>query len=255
MTELVTLKDKAVIITGAAQGIGRAIAEQVVALGGKAIVVDVNGEKLAEVNDAMDNVLTYCGDVSQAAFAKETVDDLTAKGVEITGLVNNAGIVRAAMILKMEEKQWDDVLDVHLKSAFLWTQAVGRHIVARVGEGKRNTGSLIHVSSIAGRSGSIGQINYAAAKSGMFGVAMTAAKEFARYGIRSNSVSFGMVETPMTEVVRGEKFRDQMLARIPVGYWAQPEEVARPIAFLLSDAASYITGQNIGIDGGMHIST
>jgi 3-oxoacyl-[acyl-carrier protein] reductase len=158
------------------------------------------------------------------------------------------------MIEKMTEVQWDDVIDVHLKGSYLWTQAVGRTMIERRKAGEKDTGSIINISSAAGRGGAIGQINYAAAKSGMFGMTMTIAKEWSKYGIRANSVCFGVVETPMTEVVRGDKFRDQILARIPRGYWAQPEEVVKPIAFLLSDAASYITGQHIGVDGGMHMS-
>ena len=117
-----------------------------------------------------------------------------------------------------------------------------------------NVGSIVNISSDAGRAGALGQINYAAAKSGMLGMTMTSAKEWSKFGIRTNSVCFGVVETPMTETIRGDKFREAILARIPMGRWAQPEEVVQPVCFLLSDAASYITGQHIAVNGGFHIS-
>jgi 3-oxoacyl-[acyl-carrier protein] reductase len=127
-------------------------------------------------------------------------------------------------------------------------------MVSRSRDGDKSGGSIINISSDAGRKGSIGQINYAAAKAGMFGVTMTAAREWGRYNIRTNSICFGVVETPMTEVVRGEKFRDGMLAQIPLGRWSTPEEAVKMIGFLLSDAASYMTGQHIAVNGGFHIS-
>jgi 3-oxoacyl-[acyl-carrier protein] reductase len=127
-------------------------------------------------------------------------------------------------------------------------------MLQRTREGDTTGGSIVNISSDAGRKGSIGQINYAAAKAGMLGMTMTAAREWGKYAIRSNSVCFGVVETPMTEVVRGEKFRDSMLAQIPMGRWAQPEEVVKTVCFLLSDAASYITGQHLAVNGGFHIS-
>ena len=114
--------------------------------------------------------------------------------------------------------------------------------------------NLARISSDAGRAGSIGQINYAAAKSGLLGMTMSTAKEWSKFGVRTNSVCFGVVETPMTETIRGDKFRDGILARIPMGRWAAPEEAVKPVCFLLSDAASYITGQHIAVDGGYHIS-
>jgi 3-oxoacyl-[acyl-carrier protein] reductase len=151
--------------------------------------------------------------------------------------------------------QWNAVIEVHLTGAFLWTQAVGRTMLQRAkGGGETNVGSIVNISSDAGRAGSMGQINYAAAKSGMLGMTMTSAKEWSKFGIRTNSVCFGVVETPMTETIRGDKFRDGILARIPMGRWAQPEEVVQPVCFLLSDAASYITGQHIAVNGGFHIS-
>jgi 3-oxoacyl-[acyl-carrier protein] reductase len=158
------------------------------------------------------------------------------------------------MIEKMTLQQWTDVIAVHLTGAFLWTQAVGRTMVKEAKGGQQNSGSIVNISSDAGRAGAIGQINYAAAKSGLLGMTMTAAKEWSKFGVRTNSVCFGVVETPMTETIRGDKFRDGILAKIPMGRWAQPEEAVKPVCFLLSDAASYITGQHIAVDGGFHIS-
>jgi NAD(P)-dependent dehydrogenase (short-subunit alcohol dehydrogenase family) len=123
-----------------------------------------------------------------------------------------------------------------------------------VAAGRENPGSIVNISSDAGRAGSIGQINYAAAKSGLLGMTMSTAKEWSKFGVRTNSVCFGVVETPTTETIRGDKFRDGILARIPMGRWAAPEEAVKPVCFLLSDAASYITGQHIAVDGGFHIS-
>ncbi|WP_370205037.1 SDR family NAD(P)-dependent oxidoreductase [Pararhodobacter marinus] len=255
MQNLGTLGGKVIVVTGAGQGIGRALAGLIADLGGTPVAVDLNGEALEALKADIPQAHTLTGDVSDVDFAAETMAGVAAKDLHVTGLVNNAGITRPAMIKKMTESQWDDVIRVHLKGAYVWTQAVGRAMLEQAGGGKnRNIGSMVHISSIAGRGGSIGQINYAAAKAGIFGISMTAAKEWARYGIRSNTVSFGVVETPMTEVIRGEKFRDDILSRIPMGYWAEPLEVIRPVAFLLSDSASYITGQNLGIDGGMNIN-
>lgn len=255
MQNLGTLDGKVIVVTGAGQGIGRALAGLIADLGGTPVAIDLNAEALAALKADIPQAETFTGDVADADFAAATVAAVADKGLRLTGLVNNAGITRPAMIKKMSQSQWDDVIRVHLTGAYIWTQAVGRAMLEHAVDCEsRNIGSLVHVSSIAGRGGSIGQINYAAAKAGIFGVSMTAAKEWARYGIRSNTVSFGVVETPMTEVIRGEKFRDDILSRIPMGYWAEPLEVIRPVAFLLSDAASYITGQNLGIDGGMNIN-
>jgi len=194
------------------------------------------------------------GSVTDAELAARAVAEAVERFGGVHGLVNNAGITRPAMIEKMTPQQWQEVIDVHLTGTFYWLQAVGRHMVARAKAGDTSGGAIVNISSDAGRKGSIGQVNYAAAKAGMLGVTMTAAREWGRYNIRTNSICFGVVETPMTEVVRGEKFRDGMLAQIPLGRWSTPEEVVKTVCFLMSDAASYITGQHLGVNGGFHIS-
>lgn len=250
-----SLEGKNIIVTGAGQGIGKAIAKMAVDLGARVAIVDVNVDTLNATIDEIGSsgVKAYAGSVSDATFVQNMVDSVMSDFGSIEGLVNNAGIVRAAMIEKMDEGTWDQVIDVNLKGVFLCLQAVGKHYIQKAKAGDPSPGALVNISSDAGRRGTIGQINYGAAKSGVLGLTMSSAREWGRYGIRSNSVCFGMVETPMTETIRSEKFIDKYLAQIPMGRIAKPDEVARPVCFLLSDAASYITGQHLSVNGGFHI--
>jgi 3-oxoacyl-[acyl-carrier protein] reductase len=251
MTNPMNLIGETILITGAGQGIGRATAELAVKLGAKVALVDLNGDNLNQVADSLgENANAYVGSVAEPGFVQDMVAEVVRDFGAIHGLMNNAGIVRAAMIHKMPVETWQQVIDVNLTGVFLCLQAVGRHLIDRAKDGDQAPGAIVNVSSIAGRRGTIGQINYGAAKSGVLGITMSAAREWGRHGIRVNSVCFGLVETAMTETVRSEKFRDQYMAQIPMGRFSAPEEVAKPVCFLMSDGASYITGQHLNIDGG-----
>lgn len=255
MTNPMSLKGRNIIVTGAGQGIGEAVTRLVADLGGKAILVDVQADKISALAEELgaDKAETHVGSVADPDFVQSMVARVVDGNGAIHGLVNNAGIVRAAMIHKMPIHTWQEVIDVNLSGVFYCLQAVGRHMMDRAKDGDTAPGSIVNISSDAGRRGTIGQINYGAAKSGVMGISMSAAREWARYGIRVNSVCFGVVETEMTETIRGEKFRDGVLAQVPMGRFSTPDEVSQPVCFLLSEAASYITGQHLSVNGGYTI--
>ena len=254
MSNPFSMEGRRLLVTGAAQGIGRAVAVMGAGMGAKVAAIDLNGDGLAGLKDELgDSVMTFTGSVTDQGLTDNVIAEMTQEWGGCDGLFNNAGIVRAAMIHKMAREQWDEVINVNLTGVYLTLQSVGRHMKERAEspEAGKCNGQIVNVSSIAGTAGTIGQINYGAAKAGVLGITMSAAKEWARYGVNVNSVAFGTVETPMTEVIRGPKFAAQTKARIPLGRYASPEEVAPTCVFLMGPGSDYITGKNITIDGGV----
>jgi 3-oxoacyl-[acyl-carrier protein] reductase len=254
MKNPMSLAGRNILVTGAGQGIGAAIVRLAHDLGAQVIALDIKEEGIAALKDELgERIDTLVGSTADPDFVQSAVDETVARHGALHGLVNNAGIVRAAMIAKMDRKTWQDVIDVNLSGVFYGLQAAGRHMLDRIENGDTSPASIVNISSDAGRRGTIGQINYGAAKSGVMGMTMSAAREWSSKGIRINTVCFGVVETPMTEVIRGEKFRDGVMAQIPMGRFSTPEEVSQPVCFLLSEAASYITGQHLSVNGGYTI--
>ena len=249
-----SMEDRNVLVTGAAQGIGREVAKTIAGMGGRVAAVDMNGDGIKSLQEELgDACLGYVGTVTDQSLIDGTVQDMVKEWGWVHGLFNNAGIVRAAMIHKMERETWDQVINVNLTGVYLTLQSVGKQMIeqSKSGEAQVTNGQIVNVSSIAGTAGTIGQINYGAAKAGVLGITMSAAKEWARYGICVNSVAFGTVSTPMTEVIRGPKFAAQTMARIPLGRYAETSDVAPSVIFLMSPGSTYITGKNLTIDGGI----
>lgn len=244
-----------IIVTGAGQGIGEAVSRLIVKLGGRVILVDRQGDKITALADELgsDNAEIHVGSVAEPGFVQEMVNNAVTSNGAIHGLVNNAGIVRAAMATKMPIDTWQQVIDVNLSGVFYCLQAVGRHMYDRAKDGDTSPSAIVNISSDAGRRGTIGQINYGAAKSGVMGLTMSAAREWAAKQIRVNTICFGVVETEMTETIRSDKFRDGIMAQVPMQRFSTPDEVSQPVCFLLSQAASYITGQHLSVNGGYTI--
>lgn len=242
------LKDKISLITGAAQGIGRAIAIKFADEGSDVVLVDVNKEKCEEVASEVQKrnrkSWVYRIDVSDYKQVEEIFNNEIEKWGRIDVLVNNAGITRDNLIVRMKEEEWDDVIRINLKGAFNFCKVTSRFMM------KQRTGTIVNISSIIGIMGNAGQVNYSASKAGIIGLTKSLAKELASRNIRVNAVAPGFIRTPMTGELSEER-KKLMLEVIPLSRIGTPEEVADLVLFLASGESSYITGQVINVDGGM----
>ncbi len=240
-------KDKIVMVTGGAAGIGRVTAEAFAREGAKLAICDVNpqaGEAAAQAlgPEASFQKVDVVSDAEVAAWVESTVK----RYGRIDVLVNNAGITRDALLLRMKESDWDLVLNINLKGAFLCTRAVVRHMA------QQRSGRVVNVASVVGVVGNVGQANYVASKAGLIGLTKTVAREFAARGITVNAVAPGYIETQMTAVL-SDKVKEAFLAQIPLARAGSPEDVAAAVTFLASDQAAYLTGQVLHVSGGMYM--
>ncbi|MBH0165910.1 3-oxoacyl-[acyl-carrier-protein] reductase [Fictibacillus sp. 7GRE50] len=243
------LNEKSVLVTGASRGIGRAIALYFARNGAK-VAVNYSGSE-AKANEVVNEIKENGGtafaikaDISSSEDVTNMVKTVVDEFGSLDVLVNNAGITRDNLLMRMKEEDWDAVINTNLKGVFLTTKAVTRQMM------KQRKGRIINIASIVGVSGNAGQANYVAAKAGVIGLTKTAAKELSSRGITVNAIAPGFIETDMTGKLE-EEIKSEMLRNIPLARFGQPDDIASAAAFLASDASSYITGQTLHVDGGM----
>jgi 3-oxoacyl-[acyl-carrier protein] reductase len=242
------LDGKIAMVTGASRGIGRAIAEEMAEAGADLVLLDLDAGWLKETAEAVEGkgrrATCLSVDVGDGAAVTEAVKQAIEACGRIDVLVNNAGITKDTFLVRMSEDDWDAVIRVNLKGSFLFTKAVSKLMM------KQRSGTIVNVASIIGLIGNAGQCNYAASKAGVIALTKSAAKELASRNVRVNAVAPGFIQTKMTDELP-EDVKQKMLSAIPMNRFGQPEDVARVILFLASEASSYMTGQVLTISGGM----
>lgn len=244
------LSDKVAIVTGASRGIGRAIALALASQGAKVVASARNGEALAELAEEIKaqggDALAVVGDVALEDDANNLVKQAVEAYGQVDVFINNAGITRDGLLLRMKNDDWDAVLDTNLKGAFLCTRAVAKVM------SKQRSGRIINISSVVGEMGNAGQANYCASKAGLLGLTKSVARELARRNVTVNAITPGFITTEMTEDMT-EKAQEAMTEQIPLGRPGSAEDVANAVIFLASDQSAYITGQVLGVNGGMYM--
>ncbi len=242
------LAGKVVVVTGAARGIGSSIALEFAKEGAKVVVNDViEGSSVTEKIRNMDGASVFVkADVSSLGEVEKLFSEVLEVFGRVDILVNNAGVTRDALIHKMKVEDWNIVMDVNLKGAFLCSKMAAEHMM------RQSYGRIINISSVVGQMGNVGQSNYASSKAGLIGLTKALALELAPYGITVNAIAPGFTKTEMTKKMP-EKIAKRFVERTPLGRMAQPEEIAYLAVFLASDLAKFITGQVIAVNGGLYM--
>lgn len=245
---MVSLKDKAAIVTGSGRGIGEGVAKKFAELGAKVVVSDIVEENVKKVVDDINNsggtAVGMVSDVTKVADVDALIQKCTSEFGSLDILVNNAGITRDSLCMRMSDEQWDQVIDVNLKGVFLCGRAAYKVMM------KQKSGNIINIASIVGIIGNIGQTNYAATKGGVIAMTKTWAKEFASRGVRVNGIAPGFIKSDMTDAIPDD-IKEKFKGSIPLRKFGEPEDIANACSFLVSEAAGFITGQILVVDGGM----
>lgn len=243
-------KGKVALVTGASRGIGRSIALLLASNGARIVAVDVNEEGTAalveEIKALGGEAVGVQGNVTLAADAENMVDKAVEAFGRVDILINNAGITRDGLLLRMKEEEWDAVLNVNLKGAFLCTKAVAKVMT------KQRYGRIINIASVVGQMGNAGQANYCASKAGIIGLTKSNARELARRNVTVNAVAPGFIATDMTDALP-EKVKQELLAQIPLERLGSSDDIAHAVLFLAAETSAYITGQVIAVNGGMYM--
>ena len=240
------LNEKVVLVTGASRGIGKAIASQLKALGATVIGTATSEQGAERISEYLGEGCGQVLNVTDDASINTLFDTIKTNfgGVDI--LVNNAGITRDNLFMRMKDEEWDDIMDTNLSSVFKISKAVMRPMM------KKRNGRIINIGSVVGTMGNAGQVNYATAKAGLIGFTKSLAREVASRGITVNTVAPGFIDTDMTQTLTDEQ-KEGIFSQVPANRLGKPEEIASAVAFLASDAAAYITGETLHVNGGMYM--
>ena len=245
---MINLKNKNIIITGATGGIGNSIVDTLTSLNSKLIVTGSNEKKLEQLKNKNANLIVIKQDISihdeLEAFVEKCNNELDGK---IDVLVNNAGITKDNLTIRMDKKEWDNVININLTSTFLLSKYVIKKML------KNKFGKIINITSVVGHTGNIGQANYAASKGGVSSMSKSLSLEYAKKNILINCIAPGFIDTAMTEKINND-FKSQLKSKIPLDRFGSPQDIANCVAFLSSDLSNYITGETIHVNGGMYFS-